>query len=398
MYEGNIIIVNRRCVWIMLCEALFEKISELNEYYLDVLEDVCNIESPTSYKEGVDKVGEYFINLAKNRGWTVEVYEQGVAGNVVCITMNNDAKKPPVSLSGHIDTVHPVGLFGTPAVKRDDKNMYGPGVMDCKGGVVAAFMAMDALDKCGFKSRPVQLLLQTDEETGSATSKKATINYICDKAKGSVAFLNLEGYKNGTAVLVRKGILRYCFNVYGKALHSSRCAEASNAITEAAHKILQLEEMKAPEGLTCNCGVISGGTTPNSVAEKCSFYADIRFSTVEELESARNKVREIANNNKIDGCSCELVEVSYRPAMPEVERNYDLLDKINKIYVDNNMPVLKARKCLSGADAANVTEVGIPCIDCIGTEGSNIHSVDEYIELKSLEESAKRIGAAVYCI
>ncbi|MEE1042502.1 MAG: hypothetical protein UH854_00915, partial [Clostridia bacterium] len=91
----------------MLCEALFEKISELNEYYLDVLEDVCNIESPTSYKEGVDKVGEYFINLAKNRGWTVEVYEQGVAGNVVCITMNNDAKKPPVSLSGHIDTVHP---------------------------------------------------------------------------------------------------------------------------------------------------------------------------------------------------------------------------------------------------------------------------------------------------
>ena len=62
------------------------------------------------------------------------------------------------------------------------------------------------------------------------------------------------------------------------------------------------------------------------------------------------------------------------------------------------MPVLEARKCLSGADAANITEVGIPCIDCIGTEGSNIHSVDEYIELKSLAESAKRIGAVVYCI
>lgn len=382
----------------MVCAELFEKIKALNEYYLNVLEDVCNIESPTNCKEGVDKVGEYFIDLAKEHGWKVEVFEQPVSGNVVCITINPDAKNPPVSLSAHIDTVHPVGSFGTPAVKRDEHNMYGPGVMDCKGGAVAAFMAMDALDKCGFKSRPVQLLLQSDEETGSATSKKATINYICDKAKGSVAFLNLEGCKAGTAVLVRKGILRYRFNIYGKALHSSKCAEGANAIAEAAHKILQLEKMKNTEGLTCNCGVISGGTTPNSVAGKCSFYADIRFSTPDELASVRNTVKTIAEDTAIPGCSCELEEVSYRPAMDEVERNYELLNKMNEIYAENNMPVLKARKCLSGADAANITEVGIPCVDCIGTEGNNIHSLDEYIELKSLEESAKRIGAVVYCI
>lgn len=382
----------------MVCAELFEKIKDLSEIYLDVLEDVCNIESPTNYKEGVDKVGEYFIDMAIKHGWKVEMFEQEIAGNVVCITMNPDAENSPVSLSGHLDTVHPVGSFGTPAVKRDEHNMYGPGVMDCKGGVVAAFMAMDALERCGFKSRPVQLLLQTDEETGSATSKKATINYICDKAKGSVAFLNLEGCKAGTAVLARKGILRYRFNIFGKALHSSRCAEASNPIAEAAHKILKLEEMKNADGLTCNCGVISGGTTPNTVAEKCSFYADIRFSTAEELSQVRNTVKAIAENTLISGCRCELEEVSFRPAMAEVERNYDLLDKMNEIYADNNMPVLEARKCLSGADAANITEVGIPCIDCIGTEGSNIHSVDEYIELKSLEESAKRIGAVVYCI
>ena len=50
--------------------------------------------------------------------------------------------------------------------------MYGPGVMDCKGGIVAAIMAMEALEKCGFTERPVQLLLQSDEENGSATSNK----------------------------------------------------------------------------------------------------------------------------------------------------------------------------------------------------------------------------------
>ena len=123
----------------MVCAELFEKIKDLSEIYLDVLEDVCNIESPTNYKEGVDKVGEYFIDMAIKHGWKVEVFEQEIAGNVVCITMNPDAENSPVSLSGHLDTVHPVGSFGTPAVKRDEHNMYGPGVMDCKGGAVAAW-------------------------------------------------------------------------------------------------------------------------------------------------------------------------------------------------------------------------------------------------------------------
>jgi len=382
----------------MKCSELFEKIDSLNKYYLNVLEDVCNIESPTSLKEGVDETGRYFIKMAEERGWKVEVYKQDVAGDVVCITLNADLPEAPISLSGHLDTVHHVGLFGTPAVRRDDKFMYGPGVMDCKGGVVAAFMAMDALEKCGFKGRPVQLILQSDEETGSSTSKKSTINYICERAKGSVAFLNLEGYNKGKIVVERKGILRYRFNVVGKACHSSKCTDGANSVAEAAYKILKLEEMKDLEGLTCNCGVIQGGTTPNSVAEKCSFYADIRFSTLEELEWVRKKAKEIADNSYIPGCSCELEQVSYRPTMVKSGKNYDLLSKMNKIYSENGMPVLDGVKSFGGSDAAYITECDIPCIDSIGTEGGEIHSVREYIKLESLAESAKRIGAVAYCI
>lgn len=381
----------------MKCKQLFEAIEESSDRYLDILEDVCNIESPTDFKKGVDSVGAYFCNMAKQHGWQTEIFEQEVSGNAVCITLNPDAAGEPISVSGHIDTVHPVGLFGTPPTKRDEKNMYGPGVMDCKGGVVAAFMAMEALEKCGFKARPVQLLLQTDEENGSSSSKKATIEYICKKARGSVAFFNLEGHKDNTAVLQRKGILRYLFTVSGKALHSSRCAEASNAIAEAAYKILQLEEMKDADGLTCNCGVISGGTSANTVAEKCCFYADIRFSSIEEAEAAKEKVKKIAEASKIRGCTCKAEEVSYRPAMIKCERNSELLCKMNEIYAANGMPVLNGRSCLSGSDAAYITECGIPCVDNIGTEGGNIHSVNEYIELNSLAESAKRIAAPIYC-
>ncbi len=382
----------------MVCDRLFETIEGLEDRYLDMLEEVCNIESPTNFKQGVDRVGAYFIDIAKKHNWKVEIFKQEISGDAVCITMNPDAKAMPICVSGHMDTVHPVGLFGTPAVKRDEENMYGPGVMDCKGGIVAAVMAMDALEKCGFHSRPIHLLLQSDEENGSATSHKKTIEYICKKSEGAEAFLNLEGIKGNTAVLQRKGIIRYHFTVHGKSLHSSRCAEASNAIAEAAHKIIELEKMKDTDGLTCNCGVISGGTAANTVADNCSFLADIRFATTDELEKAREKVFEIADTTTVDGCFCETEEISFRPAMVYSNKNVELLEKMNKIYKENGLPVLKGRICLSGSDAAYVTDCGIPCIDNLGTEGGNIHSVNEYIRLASLAESAKRIAAFIYCV
>ena len=47
---------------------LFNRIDEIEEKYIDFLSGVCNIESPTSYKEGVDEVGRYFAQKAKEKG------------------------------------------------------------------------------------------------------------------------------------------------------------------------------------------------------------------------------------------------------------------------------------------------------------------------------------------
>ncbi|MBQ4630216.1 MAG: M20/M25/M40 family metallo-hydrolase [Clostridia bacterium] len=382
----------------MECKKLFETIDELYEHYVEVWDDVCTIESPTDYKEGVDAVGTYFAHMAKEKGWKVETFKQEVSGDVVCITLNPYADKAPISFSAHLDTVHPVGLFGSPTVRRDDKNIYGPGVMDCKGGAVASFLAMDALDRVGFRERPVQLLLQSDEEKGSMPSNLATINYICDKAANSVAFLNCEGHVKDTAVLKRKGILRYEITVHGKALHSSRCPDAANAICEAAYKIIELEKMKSPDGLTCNCGVINGGTTANTVAEECTVIADIRFADEEQEKLAREIVEKVTDTVYVEGCISKVKQISHRPAMMASDANYKLLDTMNEIYEKNGLPKLTARFCYSGSDTAYTTIRGIPCVDSIGTEGGNIHSIDEYCVLESLASSAKRLASVAYCI
>ncbi len=253
----------------MKCSELFNTIEKLNDKYMRVWEEVCNIESPTAYKAGVDALGEYFIKLAKEMHWQVEVLECETAGNAVLITMNPDAKGKPIVFSGHIDTVHPVGLFGTPAVKKQGDKLIGPGVTDCKGGVVASVMAMEALMLQGFKSRPIKLILQSDEETGSKTSGKKTVEFMCERSKGAEAFFNTEPTSGNIAILTRKGIARYCFHVKGVAAHSAKCPEGSSAILEAASKIMKLEKYKDLDGITCNCGVIKGGTTPNTVAAEC---------------------------------------------------------------------------------------------------------------------------------
>ncbi len=380
----------------MKCEKIFAKIDELNDSYIKVWEDVCNIESPSKYKEGVDAVGKYFADMAKERGWQVEVFPQPVSGDIVCITMNPDAKGAPISLSGHTDTVHPVGSFGSPAVKIDGEKIYGPGVTDCKGGVVAGFLAMDALSKCGFDARPVRLLLQSDEEVSSMPSSKSTIGYICEKAQGSAAFLNLEGHTHlgGQVCIQRKGIITFAFEVTGVEAHASNCATSgSSAILEAAHKIIELEKLKDKDGLTCSCGLISGGTAVNTVPGYCEFKANVRFATQEQLDWVKEYAQKIADTVYVDGCSTKVTVSSYRVAMERVDRNLELVEKINRAFRENGLTELKPAKRKGGSDAADVTAAGIPCIDSIGAGGGGIHSPDEYAYLASLSESAKRIAA-----
>lgn len=380
------------------CKKLFDTIDSLNDEFITHWINISNIESPTNYKPGLDKIGEYFIEYAKNEDWNVEVLENENAGNSVCITMNKDADNAPVTLSGHIDTVHPIGSFGSPAVHCVGDAIYGPGVTDCKGGTVAALCAMKALKDVGFTNRPVQLILQTDEELSSIPSNKRTINYICDKAKGSVCFLNCESTRGNSVVLWRRGITKYEFKITGKAIHASRCDEGVSAITEAAHKIIELEKMKDTKGLTCNCGIINGGTAANTVPEHCTFIAEVRYDTNAQKAEVHQKIMQVADTTYIPGTSCAVTEIASRYAMEKCDRNFALLNRMNEIYAENGLPTLIGRQSLGGSDAAEVTVAGIPCVDSIGTAGDFIHTTKEYGRLSSLAEAAKRIAAVAYCI
>lgn len=379
-------------------QEIFNSIDKLENEYIDFLVDICNIESPTNHKKGVDAVGKYVCDKAREMGWEIEVQKQDVSGDCICITMNPEVKENPIVFSAHMDTVHPIGLFGNPPVKIEGDRMVGPGVLDCKGGIASSFLAMRALAECGFNGRPVKLILQSDEEVSSSSSNKTTVEFMAEKSKDAVAFLNCEGHCEGYLTTKRKGINKYRMEITGKAAHAGVCYNGVSAIAEAAKKILELEKYKNSDGITFNCGTITGGTATNTVPEKCEFTVDNRFSTVEEMEEADRIIEKIANTSFLEGTTCKATLLSRRVSMDLNDRNLKLFEKINEIYAQNGMPVLKQGSSNGGSDAADISAYGIPSIDSFGTSGGNIHNKGEFIYNKSIAESAKRLAVVAYYI
>jgi glutamate carboxypeptidase len=297
-----------------------------------------------------------------------------------------------------MDTVHPVGSFGVNPTKIVDDIVYGPGVIDCKGGLVAAFMAMDALERSGFKDRPIKLILQSDEENGSRFSNKSTVHFMIEKAKDCAILLNTEPYYKGGVCVSMKGIRKYSFEVFGRSVHSSICYNGKSAILEAAHKIINLESFKDGNTITCNCGLINGGVAENTVPNKCVFTADFRFKNDIQGKQVEEIATKIAEKSFIEGTSCKLTLKSWRYPMEKTQTKLILCDKINAIYKEVGLPTLTPFESNGAADSSDFTHEGIPCLECLGTCGDKIHTVEEFMYKKSLVECAKRLASVAYCI
>lgn len=105
--------------------AISKAIDEIWREYLDLWKDICNIESNSYDKKGINKVADYIVNYATENDYCVERISFADAGDCLCIDWVNGPEKPMVALSAHMDTVYANGVFGDPPVKLDDEFIYG---------------------------------------------------------------------------------------------------------------------------------------------------------------------------------------------------------------------------------------------------------------------------------
>ena len=376
-------------------EKVFLEIDRLKDKYVSMLVDICNIESKSNNKEGVDKVGDYLRAHAEEMGYVVKKKEFRRAGNVYSFTYNPDGAKKSVSISGHMDTVFEKGVFGYPPTRIEDDVIYGPGVWDCKGGIVQCLLVMEALKNCGYIDRPVKLILQSDEEVSSELSDGKSLEFMVDEAKDSVAFLNAEGHTKGRITVGRKGIVKKKITIEGKACHAGYYIDGISAVREAAYKIIELEKGSDVNSITFNCGVVNGGTVPNIIPDRCEIGVEFRFKTMAQKKEAEDKFNRVVNTSYVEGTKAYAEDMSERIPMERTEANERLAGFVSDISAKLGFGELSMFESPGGADAAYTTNAGIPSVDSIGPEGANCHSTREQLIISSIPRLAKLMATVI---
>jgi len=204
----------------------------------NMLARMVEYESPSDLKPSLDLFSSYLIGELGKIGADIEIIEQSTAGNHICARWGAGGKG--VLMLAHMDTVWDVGTIAQRPIKIESGRLYGPGSQDMKGGIVIAIWAMRVLVELDLLKKPVTLLLTSDEEIGSETSRPV----IEKEALNSEAVYVLEPAHPplGSYKTSRKGVGEYKITVTGLAAHAGADhAKGVNAIEELAHQVISVQ-------------------------------------------------------------------------------------------------------------------------------------------------------------
>ncbi len=371
---------------------IFNTIHRLQDTFLDFLCKICAFEARAYDKDTINQMSDYISAFAQEQGFLVTRTPMENCGDFLTIEINAGAEKG-CFFQAHMDTVHDKGTFGDPPVRVDGDKIYGPGVIDCKGGIAVSLLAMKALLENGYQKH-LRLILTSDEEISNILGGEKEIRFIQQSAAGFPCALNCETAENDEVVVARKGILKYKLDVSGVGGHAGKHFFISkNAVVEAAHKIIALHEKSVEGGTTYSCNIINGGTVLNIIPDQCSFRVDIRAVTVKDMQEAKNVVAQIASTSFIEGTQCQVTLLSQRPPMEKNEQTKALFNELLSVCHRHGLGSLTPMESGGGSDSCYTQAAGIPSICGIGASGRYQHTSKEYVNKDTVALRAKIISA-----
>ena len=288
------------------------------------IQELVEIESPSSDKRAVDRLAELLARKFQAMGARTQFHKAERFGTHLQADFAGSGVKP-VLLLGHIDTVWDIGTLARMPFRIADDRIWGPGVLDMKAGIVMAIYAIQLLKSNEGLSRPVTILLNTDEEVGSESSRPITEKI----ATGCEAVFVLEPAQgmDGALKTARKGVGDYHIKVSGKAAHAGVDFQSgASAILELARQIERVSEFTdLSRGLTVNVGIVKGGTRGNVVPAEAEAEVDIR---VERMQDAEELDRKFQSLTAIDlRCKLKVTGGVNRPPMERTGKIAALFQK-----------------------------------------------------------------------
>ncbi|MBR3762569.1 MAG: M20/M25/M40 family metallo-hydrolase [Lachnospiraceae bacterium] len=370
----------------------FESIEAQKEKYTDFLCKICAFEARAYDKAVIDSMNDAITLFAKNEGFSVKRTFFEKCGDFLTIEINEGAPKGGVFLA-HTDTVHEKGVFGNQPVKDLGDRIQAPGAIDCKGGIAVALLMMKSLKDNGY-AKNLRLLLTSDEEISNVLGGKEELQFFTENVQGYPFALNCETTEKDEVVVSRKGILRYQIDITGVSGHSGiHYFESKNALAEAAHKIVALENSSQEGGTTYSCNKINAGNVPNIIPETCSFIVDVRVHTQSAMDTAKQTVQSIVEKKYIGGTSAVLTLLSERPPMEKTKETMQLFNSILAVTQKYGLGNLTPVQSGGGSDSCYTQSAGVTSLCGLGPSGEFCHTPKEYVKKDTIPLRAKILAA-----
>jgi tripeptide aminopeptidase len=194
------------------------------------------------------------------------------------------ASAPLLAVAAHLDTVFPEGTDVT--VKRNGTRLMAPGIGDDTRGLAFLLAAIRAMKSAGVATQSDILFVGNVGEEGQGDLRGTRYLFQKGPWKDRIKrFITVDGANNDLITNGALGSKRYRVTFKGPGGHSWGAFGQVSPAFALGNAIARLGRVAVPKQpkVSYNVGVVSGGTSVNSIPFEVAMEVDMRSVSPEEL-------------------------------------------------------------------------------------------------------------------
>ena len=210
---------------------------DLEPQMIEWLCSFINSDTPSGHGDAINSFVRRLAGQLEDYGAEIQLIHNADTGDhLLAQFLPSLQTRRPLLILGHTDTVWDIGESRRRPAHVAAGKIYGPGAFDMRGGLtlLTGLAAYFSHHRSEF-TRPITVLLDSDEEVGSHTSR----SLIETEARHCEAVLVLEPCLPGGALKTfRKGVGNFVIRAKGVAAHAGvDYNKGVSAIQEIAHQV-----------------------------------------------------------------------------------------------------------------------------------------------------------------
>ena len=361
-----------------LNNAVLSWLEEHREAYLSDLKELAQIPAPSHHEE---RRAEWVKNWLENHGAKGVYIDE--AKNVV-FPFHAEGCNELTVFNAHTDVVFP-DMDALPLHEEDGK-IYAPGIGDDTANIIAVLqMAQMAMEMDLQPEKGILFVLNSCEE--GLGNLKGTRQLMKDYEGRIARWFAIDG---GLDSYINKavGSKRYEITIETEGGHSYGAFGNRNAIHYMAKMIDTFYTLKVPEygKTTYNVGTIEGGTTVNTIAQKCSMLYEYRSDDIRGMSYMDKFFDSVIESYRNMGITVHVELVGDRPCMAE---GVDCSELSNQLEECGRIHGVEMSAHAGSTDCNIPHSLGIPAV-CFGVYlGKGAHTRGEWIDAESTKLGMK---------